>query len=101
MNTYPVSGDLTDFPLPSGISTEPIDGITVSTGTTETFSTATIGDMDFDGTVSISTDCVDFTQRSEFDVIVEKLEHSLEHSHALEVKIDALSAKLDNIFKFD
>ena len=101
MNTYPVSGDLADFPLPPlGISTEPIDGITVSTGTTEVVPISeTIGN--FEGTVEISTDCIDFTQRSEFDVILEKLEHSLEHSHALEAKIDALSAKLDNIFKFD
>lgn len=100
MNTYPVSGDLADFPLPSGISTEAIDGITVSTGTTEVVPISeTIGN--FEGSVEISTDCIDFTQRSEFDVILEKLEHSLEHSHALEAKIDALSAKLDNIFKFD
>lgn len=100
MNTYPVSGDLSDFPLPSGISTEAIDGITISTANDEVVPISeTIGN--FEGSVEISTDCIDFTQRSEFDVIIEKLEHSLEHSHALEAKIDALSAKLDNIFKFD
>ena len=97
MNTYPVSGDLSDFPLPSGISTEAIDGITISTANDEVVPISeTIGN--FEGSVEISTD---FTQRSEFDVILEKLEHSLEHSHALEAKIDALNAKLDNIFKFD
>tara|TARA_B100001079_G_scaffold247906_1_gene237510 strand:- start:209 stop:478 length:270 start_codon:yes stop_codon:yes gene_type:complete len=89
MNTYPVP--------PSGISTEPIDGITISTANDGVIPISeTIGN--FEGSVEISTD---FTQRSEFDVILEKLEHSLEHSHALEAKIDALSAKLDNIFKFD
>jgi len=97
MNTYPVSGDLTDLPLPSGISTEDLDGITISTANDGVVPISeTIGN--FEGSVEISTD---FTQRSEFDVILEKLEHSLEHSHALEAKIDALNAKLDNIFKFD
>lgn len=100
MNTYPVSGDLTDFPIPSGISTEAIDGITISTANDGVVPISeTIGN--FEGSVEISTDCIDFTQRSEFDVIIEKLEHSLEHSHALEAKIDALNAKLDNIFKFN